>query len=302
MARASLDQLSTSQTTFDLSTKSSPKKCTYGAPYFAFSIHDNTYGVVQGNCHHWDCPRCGIGRAKHEYGRIVEGCKTIAQKHEIYFITITTRGKSLRVSEAEDKYLEWTNRLLTNCRTYAKRKDQTWIYCQVTERQKRRHPHSHILTTFHPLDLFEGHIEKWETDKNGSRRKHDVPALRSNWLQRAVISSGLGEQYDISVVEQPEAASRYVAKYLFKSGIFRGDWPPGWRRIRYSQSFPKLPDKTGDAFILLSAHDWFDLAACADSVRVTEETAISTVTQALAPYPTKIVIKIDNIIKNDYNR
>jgi hypothetical protein len=236
-------------------------KCSYNAPYFAYESSGKIWTVVQGNCHHWDCPRCGIGRAKQEYGRIVEGCRGLAKLSPIFFITITCKGRELGVKQAEENYLEWTNRFLDACRQRCKRANGEWYYVQVTERQKRKHPHSHILTTFDVGDIGERQIQKYITDREGRKKKKLVNCLGSEWLAKTVVRAGLGEQYDISRVETIEGASRYVAKYLFKDSIFTTDWPPRWKRVRYSQSFPKLAERETNAFVLLEHADWYRLAS-----------------------------------------
>jgi hypothetical protein len=262
----SLDLFSTSQTKsaflFAETCAVSAQKCIYGAPYFAFQKEGKFYGVVQGCCNHWSCPKCGLQRAKMEYGRVVYGCELLAKSHTLYFITITCRGKQLSLEEAEMGYLEWTNRFLSSCRVKQKRAGGAWYYVQVTERQKRGHPHSHILSTFDPGDCHEGYVEKWKNIR-GCTTLTRKSALRSDWLQNAVVLAGLGDQYDISVVKTASAASRYVAKYLFKNTMFSLQWRKGWKRVRYSQSFPQLPDKKTDAFVLLSQADWAKLASLA---------------------------------------
>lgn len=286
-----LDLFSTSPTKEDFVLVFPPVFCSYAAPYFAYQIEQKHYAVVQGCCNHWDCKRCGIIRAKHEYGRMVEGARQLARKYPIYFITITCRGKELSHEQAEAGYLKWTNRFLDASRARAKRSDQKWCYVQVTERQKRGHPHSHILTTFNPQDLYTGTVVKWETDNGGKRKKREISALRSDWIQGQVLKSGLGEQYDISLVETIEGASRYVAKYLFKESIFETSWPKGWKRIRYSQSFPKLPDKRADALPLIRAEDWKSLARKAVVVTTREETAFHEAQYHLKGHDTIVRLK-----------
>src|ERR1044072_6553066 len=113
-----LDLRSTSQTKGTPDFEIAFPASIYGSPYLAYQREGKDYAITQGNCHHWECPRCGIGRAKQEYWRIVNGCNEIvAQGHELHFITITTRGAGLQVTEAERNYLLWTNRLLSNLRT-----------------------------------------------------------------------------------------------------------------------------------------------------------------------------------------
>ena len=256
-----LDPFSTSPTKEDFGSDFPSQKCSYNAPYFAYETQGKAWIVVQGNCHHWDCPKCGLGRAKQEYGRIVEGWRTLAKNGSIYFLTITCAGRHLGIKEAEERYLEWTNRFLDACRQRCKRSGGQWYYVQVTERQKRKHPHSHILTTFNVGDLHLRRENKWITDKAGRKIPSQNLRLGSDWFQRQVVRSGLGEEYDISVVETVEGASRYVAKYLFKDSIFTTDWPPRWKRVRYSQSFPRIPERKTNAFVLLEHADWYKLAS-----------------------------------------
>jgi hypothetical protein len=87
--------------------------------------------------------------------------------------------------------------------------------------------------------------------------------LLSDYVRSTVIRAGLGSQYDISRVQSVEGASRYVAKYLFKPDIFKTIWPKGFRRVRYSQSFPKLPERKSEAFVLITKEDWYALAGLA---------------------------------------
>jgi len=232
-----LDLLSTSQT--------SPRVCPFGAPFIALVIEGAPF-IRQSCCNHWECPVCGETRAKQEYRRIVHGCETLAVKHKLYFWTLTCRGKEISLEDAERNYYAWTNVLLTNARTKAQRDKKFWAYVQVTERQKktRRHPHSHIITTFLPADS----VVTSDAAGRGS--------VASLWFTRANHSAGLGAQHRISEVASAEAVSRYVAKYMFKETMTE-TFPPKWKRVRYSQNFPKLPLLTPDfALVLHSPPDW----------------------------------------------
>jgi len=264
----SLDLFSTSQ------TKQKPPKrkgikndrkiydeCLNNAPLFAYQIEGKKWGVVQGCCNDWNCPRCGKQRAKEEYGRIVSGARTLAIKNQLYMLTITCRGKEITYEDAEANYLVWTNRLLSRFRISTKRANKVWAYASVTERQERLHPHSHYLTTYCPDDVIfiaKGEPKTYCTSGEVFPAKHDT--LQSFTLERACVECGLGRQYDISGLGSVEGASRYVAKYLFKETVFSTVWPKGWRRVRYSQNWPKLPEIKGDAMILLTAFDWLALA------------------------------------------
>lgn len=263
-SNATLDLFSTSPTDFPTTAlqerHANTFPCTYNAPFFAYQTEQKGWHITQGNCHHWDCPRCGLGRAKQEYGRMVNGCRLLAEHHPLYFITITCKGKEISYEYAEENYGRWTNRLLDACRAKFKREGGEWHYVQVTERQRRLHPHSHFITTFSPGDANPSTVTKWKTNADGTKTKTRRTSLRSEWFQGQVIRSGLGEQYEITKVDNAGAASRYVAKYLFKPAIFTDSWPKGWKRIRYSQSFPPAPERKTDAIVLRTQEDWYKLA------------------------------------------
>jgi hypothetical protein len=153
-------------------------------------------------------------------------------------------------------YLEWTNRLLSALRADAKKRGVIWSYVQVTEQQGRGHPHSHMLTTYYPQDMEQGYKQSYKINTQGKREYTQVPCIRSDYLSRRAVSSGLGEQYDISQVDKVEGASRYVAKYLFHPDMFKAKYPQGWKRVRYSQNFPKLPERISDSIALLTRENW----------------------------------------------
>jgi len=134
--------------------------------------------------------------------------------------------------------------LLTNCRTNAQRKGVYWAYSQITERQKRGHPHSHIITTYLPHDAIPKIDERART------------SYTSEFFTRANASAGLGVQHRISLVESAEAVSRYVAKYMFKESM-REVWPAHWHRVRYSHNWPKPPHIDAEFVVMLNRpEDW----------------------------------------------
>jgi len=197
----------------------------------------------------------------------------------------------MSLDESEQNYLKWTNRLFSSWRSRTKSKGGQWCYVQVTERQTRGHPHSHILTTANPGDLYLGHVFKERTPSLYVPSDAREMALRSDWLATAISRSGLGPQYDISVASSPEGASRYVAKYLFKPTIFENSWPKGWKRVRYSHSFPKLPERETEAIVLLSAEDWQHLGRRAERVEVKDELILADVRYHLRHSDAEIIYK-----------
>jgi hypothetical protein len=232
-----------------LSTSQTHLRCPFGAPLVAIAFGLKAT-ISQSCCNHWECPICGVKRAKQEYRRIVEGAERLEREgHELYFWTITCRGRECSYAEALDNYLLWTNRLLTSARAKAKRAGDYWCYAQVTEHQKktRQHPHSHLLTTFLPNDA------KQTADQNGR------PVYVSQWFSRANVSAGLGSQCSLSKVRSAAAVARYVGKYMFKESA-NEVWPTGWKRVRYSQNWPDVTPAVPDfVSVLLSKSDWHKL-------------------------------------------
>lgn len=254
---APLDLLSISQTfslPIDLETGEKRalafERCSYGAPLVAMVFRGNA-AIQQACCNHWDCPRCGLTRAKTEYRRMTWGAQVLADEgRDLYFWTLTCRGKEVDYETAMDGYLSWSNRWLTNARTKACRAGEYWAYCAVTQHQKktREHPHSHLLSPFLPDDAIP-------TSRNDGH-EHFV----SRWATRSMVNAGLGIQYDISKVDSIAAAAHYIARYMFRSAITE-QWPPKWKRVRYSQNWPKPPYIPADwAITLLTPEHWREAA------------------------------------------
>lgn len=209
--------------------------------------------IQQACCNHWECPLCGLQRAKQEYRRIVFGAECLSDEgHKLYFWTLTCRGKEMPLETAQKDYLLWTNRLLTTTRASAQRQGSFWAYTQVTERQKRLHPHSHLITTFLPKDAI--HFAKYAVLPNGRKATHEC--YWSEWFVARNVSAGLGSECDLSTVNSASAVARYVGKYMFKDSMLTA-WPAHWRRVRYSQNWPKPPYiKAEYVMSLFKPQDW----------------------------------------------
>lgn len=262
------------------------ERCKRGAPFIY--VKSATVGalVIQGSCNDWTCPRCGQIRARAEYGRIVEGARKLNEDgHALYFWTLTCRGAEMPLAEAEANYLTWTNRLLTSARTKATRASKFWAYAQVTERQERLHPHSHLIASYCPPDAVP--YAKGETLPNGRAAKHDC--LWSVWFRDANVKAGLGVECDISLINSPVGVATYVSKYLFKDAMVT-QWGKGWRRVRYSRSYPKIEHpKALDAYPLLTGADW---------ARAGRENAVITCMDNASFLAAMANLKSDTLIRN----
>lgn len=292
--RALLDRSGTSQNSswkrmsygFDLPTEDSlpdsvsrlvdiakQKRCVNDAPMICIPPTEGKAGkLFQGTCNSWNCPRCGLMRASHEYARICEGIKKlILAGFKLYFLTITVKG-NVSTAEAEKTYLDCTNRLFTVLRSDAKRTRQYWTYVQVTERQRRGHPHSHMITTYCPHDAFYilddykryvkevARLNRWlpEEMRFSPEKPNKIKdsEMFSRWLCMKCVNAGLGVQCSVSAVRSATGAAIYMAKYMFKSAQ-DAKWPKGWKRIRYSQNWEKMPEgEETEAFVVLKREDW----------------------------------------------
>lgn len=297
-----LDQLSTSQKQvseelqasiefeFEQSYAIEADRCINGAPFICFPDVTGRWRLIQGCCNSWQCPRCGQIRAREEYGRIVEGAKNLSERgYPLFFVTLTCIGKELDIETADDHYLEWTNRLLSAWRARTKNEGQHWCYVQVTERQKRGAAHSHMITTCYPKDAVE--YKKGSTLPNGSIAKHDC--LFSIWFMERNVSAGLGKMTDCTKIESAIGVAVYVSKYLFKDAQ-ETLWPKGWKRVRYSQNWPKLPDKSNpQAFPVVKLSDWYRVKNLGVSVYadsdVTYEAALARLVTNVCPPFDKVV-------------
>jgi len=238
-------------------------RCDNNAPLIYIHAMNGTRNIVQGCCDDWHCSRCGQIRARKEYGRMINGVKILSETQSQFFVTITCRGKDTTRKDALKNYAMWTNKLLTSCRTKASRAKEHWAYVQVTELQKRGHPHSHMITTWKPDDAIP--YSKGDRLPNGRIAARD--GLWSNWFRAANTKAGLGIECDISIVQSPIAVATYIAKYLFKD-LQVTEFPPNWRRIRYSRNYPKLPAiENLDAYPLLTPQHWRDAAKDASVIR-----------------------------------
>lgn len=226
--------------------------CKNRAPYLFIKTTEKAK-IIRGNCNDWLCPRCGDIRARTEYHRMLTGVKNLIDDgHKLYFITLTCRGAELSISDAEQHYYEWTTKLLNACRNRHTRANLFWSYVQVTERQKRQHPHSHIITTYLPHDC----VEIAENSPQGQK----TAILQSDWFYKQCIKSGLGWQYKITEVRDGVGVANYLAKYLFKEAM-KTQWPKNWRRVRYSRNWYKIPEQEYElSFPLLTRDDWRKLS------------------------------------------
>lgn len=177
----------------------------------------NTSGkLIPVRCGLWSCPDCAKDNARLWSWRVrlhVDKAGKTA-----YFWTLTLRGK-YHTAESGFSALPklWDTFRKAVQRAY---KPDKWSYCAFVEGQPKRDymPHFHIISM-----------------RKSPKRLKDL-----------AMECGFGYQATESKVNSGKAAN-YCAKYASKQSP---KTPKGFRRVRASQDWTKLPDKKMDGLIV----------------------------------------------------
>lgn len=189
-------------------------------------------------CGQWICPTCRIKLArkwaKRVYNHIVNHQMRLDESdtevHQSYFfITFTMRGNVRSVRAAFDIL----PKLWDTFRKRMQRRYHHFDYVAFVEGQPQRGgmPHFHIISS-RPLPVKKG--KKTEFTK---RAVHDF-----------AVKIGFGHQADMKPVASKEAAY-YVSKYASKQS---DETPRGFRRVRTSRTWHKLPKDPDKALLVKS--------------------------------------------------
>lgn len=179
--------------------------------FFAFDNEGNLHGI---QCGQWSCPTC----AKHLARMWAWRCRIHVEAHDnqAWFWTLTLRGKC---KTAEQGYAILPS-LWDNLRKRVQRRVKTWSYCAFVEGQpKRGHmPHFHVISMV-----------------QSPKRLKDL-----------AMECGFGYQAVEKTITSAKAAN-YCAKYASKTNPAT---PKGFRRVRASRDWAKLPDYEGDPLLV----------------------------------------------------
>lgn len=167
--------------------------------------------VISMACDRWNCPVCAKVVA-HRYSDRVRYGINLWQPYDAYFWTLTLPGWV--------HYPKTGFRLLPGIwdrfRRGMQHKVSDWHYAAFVE----CHPHRQLIPHFHVISL-----------KPAPLRLKDI-----------AVKSGFGYQaWDRQITGRQAAA--YVTKYCSKQGYAM---PRGFRRVRISQHWPRLPDPQYD--------------------------------------------------------
>lgn len=186
-------------------------KCeTRGRPYLC-GVDCNRHEAIvfQPRCGLWSCPACAETNAELWALRTLNGIKELKSAgHEIYFTTITTH-EDLSPEIALKIWPKQWGKL----RQRASRAALVFEYLLVPEQHKTKKIHVHLL---------------------------DTGALPERWWKDNARQCGMGFMATSEQLRNPAQGAKYVTKYLAKQ-LKDNVWPRGFRRVRTSQHWPKLP-------------------------------------------------------------
>lgn len=177
--------------------------------------------VVNVYCGNWACPRCGKVNARLWAWRVRIHIQS--SEGRTYFWTLTL-GSKYTTPEQGFKALP---KLWDTFRKLIQRAiPGRWEYCAVVEGQPKRGymPHFHIISL-----------------TKAPKRLKDL-----------AVQAGFGHQAKEVAINGAQAAS-YVTKYSTKGGQAM---PKGFRRVRVSQGWPKLPDYHGFPLLVKARNEF----------------------------------------------
>lgn len=158
-------------------------------------------------CDRWDCPYCARVVSWRWAERVRFGIE-LWRPRSAYFWTLTL--------PAWVHYPKTGFRILPglwkNLRQQVRRRLGDWPYCAFVE----CHPHRALIPHFHIISL------RWEPYR----------------LKDMAVRAGFGHQAWSAQITSKGAAT-YVTKYCSKQGY---EMPKGFRRVRISYDWPKLPE------------------------------------------------------------
>lgn len=182
--------------------KNGLQECPYAKRAF-----NNLGQLITLACDRWNCPYCRRILAWRWAERVRFGIDLISRRDPLFW-TLTLPGWVVQPETGYRLLPDNWNRL----RQHLRREQGTFTYAAFVEPHPRRKniPHLHVITF------------QWPRER----------------LKDLAVHCGYGYQADIQQVSSAGAA-RYVSKYASKQELAM---PKGFRRVRVSQDWPKLPE------------------------------------------------------------
>ena len=168
------------------------------------------------DCKLWTCPHCANVKAKQWAARARHALIEYPE-YDWHFLTLTIKESTGKLDRQIKIWRASWDKFSKRLRRAAREGVMYLIIPELSPEKKRLHAHWFFNWDFNCVPQPERYYSKW---------LHDHTA-----------ASGLGYEYDIQPVYSPEQASHYTTKYIGK-GLSQ-TFPPGFRRVRTSQSFPE---------------------------------------------------------------
>lgn len=160
-------------------------------------------------CKMWSCPYCAhINRQLWTARAYNAAMQFFEHAGNVNFVTLTSHEK---LTARQSWYV--FPKAWKKLHARAKRRDGKADYVMVPEQHEDGRIHVHMLTTW---------------------------CLGQEWWKDNGRECGLGYMAEDEIARTPAGCALYISKYIGKQlgGIV---WPKGFRRVRTSQDFPKLP-------------------------------------------------------------
>lgn len=165
--------------------------------------------VFRPRCKLWSCPYCAAINRKLWTARAYFAAQEFVERGpNVAFVTLTSHEK---LTARQSWYV--FPKAWKKLHARAKRRDGKAAYIMVPEQHEDGRIHVHMLTTW---------------------------CLGEQWWKRNARQCGLGYMADEQYARTPGGCAYYISKYIGKQ-LGEMVWPKGFRRVRTSQHFPKLP-------------------------------------------------------------
>ncbi len=190
----------------------SPNDCKTSRRPFILGVNRDTRRAVlfQPRCKMWSCPYCALVNRGLWAIRGFHGAEILAEHGaSIDFLTLTSHERLNKNGSIYVFPKAWKK-----LRQRAARETGHFDYLLIPEQHQDGRMHIHAIETAH---------------------------LGQEWWITNARQCGMGWKDEETPVRTPAGAAFYVVKYLTKS-IDVLTWPKGFRRVRASRDWPKLPD------------------------------------------------------------
>jgi len=189
-----------------------PDTCsTPNRPFLRGVNHEEKRAIFfQPRCKLWSCPACAEINKSLWAVRAYSGAAQLAEQGiDISFLTLTSHEKL----SAAASLAVWPD-AWKKLRQRAYRASGGFQYLLIPEQHKDGRLHVHAIET---------------------------AGLGKRWWKDNGRACGLGFMADEGIARTAGGAANYVVKYLSKSLAYTA-WPKGFRRVRPSQKWPKMPE------------------------------------------------------------